>query len=72
MACRECGSENLQKLAAELTTSFPNIKDLTFPPVYICQELLVCLACGFAELRVPSNELQVLKKNKESLSSKTA
>jgi predicted nucleic-acid-binding Zn-ribbon protein len=70
MACRECRSENLQKFSAELTASLPNVKDIKVPPVYLCQELVVCLACGFAELHVPSAELQVLNKNKEALSSK--
>jgi hypothetical protein len=70
MPCRTCGSDNLQKFAAELSASLPNIKDIKIPPVYICQELLVCLACGFAELRVPTNELLLMNKHKAAFSSK--
>jgi hypothetical protein len=61
MACRSCGSENVQKLDAELTASLPNVKAVNSAPVYACQKLLVCLDCGFAELLIPGKELQLLK-----------
>lgn len=64
MACKVCNSENLQKLDGELTASLPNLKALKVPPVYICQSLVVCLDCGFAELVIPTTELQSLKKAK--------
>lgn len=64
MACKACNSENLQKLDGELTASLPNLKALKVPPVYICQSLVVCLDCGFAELVIPTTELQSLKKAK--------
>lgn len=64
MACKVCNSENLQKLDGELTASLSNLKALKVPPVYICQSLVVCLDCGFAELVIPTTELQSLKKAK--------
>lgn len=64
MACRVCNSENLQKLDAELTASLPNLKALQVPPIYICQSFVVCLDCGFAELVIPTTELQSVKKAK--------
>jgi len=67
MPCKACKSENLQKLDAELTASLPTLKGLRVPPLYICQSVLVCLDCGFAELVVPASELQTLKKEKATL-----
>ena len=64
MACRVCKSENTQKFEGELTASLPDLKGLQVPPTYICQSVLVCLDCGFAELVIPANELQALKKAK--------
>jgi hypothetical protein len=64
MACKVCKSENTQKFDGELTASLPVLKGLPVPPTYICQSVLVCLDCGFAELVIPTNELQALKKAK--------
>lgn len=64
MPCKVCNSENLQKLDGELTASFPSLKALKVPPIYVCQGFVVCLDCGFAELVIPSTELQSLKKAK--------
>jgi hypothetical protein len=69
MPCRMCGCANLQQFAGELTASRPNIQGIKTPPVYICHELLVCLDCGFAELRVPARELKLLKNSKPALGS---
>ena len=64
MACKACNSENLQNLAGELTASLPNLKDLKVRPIYVCESVLVCLDCGFAELVIPPNELLTLKRAK--------
>lgn len=64
MACKVCNSENLQRLEGELTASFPSLKALKIPPIYVCQSFVVCLACGFAELVIPTTELQSLKQAK--------
>ena len=64
MPCRNCGSENVQKLSAELTASLPYPKDAKVSPVYICQEALICMACGFLEMRVPKEKLELLRKKK--------
>jgi hypothetical protein len=63
MACRVCGADNLRKFDADLTANSTNIQGIKAPPVYFCQQLLVCLDCGFAELRVPPTELMLLKKS---------
>ena len=64
MACKVCQSENAQKFEGELTASLPDLKSLRVPPLYVCQSVLVCLDCGFAELVIPPSELQALKKAK--------
>jgi hypothetical protein len=62
MACKVCASQNIQKLKGELSASFPDVKRANLPPVYVCQELMVCLNCGFAELVIPAPDLERLKK----------
>jgi hypothetical protein len=64
MPCRACKSENMQKFEGELTASLPDAKKVNVPPVYICQNVLICLDCGFAELMVPTTELHTLKRGK--------
>jgi len=66
MACKACKSENLRKLDGELTVTQPDLKGLSVPPFYICQRVLVCLDCGFAELVIPAPELRVLRKRQST------
>lgn len=61
MACKICASANLQKLTGELSASFPDLQRAVLPPIYVCQEVMVCLDCGFAELFIPIPELDRLK-----------
>lgn len=64
MVCKVCNSENLQKLEGELTASLPSLQGLEVPPIYVCQNVLVCMECGFTELVIPTAELLSLKKAK--------
>jgi hypothetical protein len=64
MACKACGSESLIQLEGEVTTSFPRVEHAKAPPIYFSQQLWICLDCGFAELRVPLAQLEVLRKNR--------
>lgn len=61
MACKVCRSEKTQKFEGEFTASLPDLKKLKVPPIYVCQSVLVCLDCGFAELVIPTSELQAFK-----------
>jgi hypothetical protein len=61
MQCKACKSGNLQKLDGELTASLPGLHAIKAPPVYVCQDVLVCLDCGFAELLIPASQLELLK-----------
>jgi prolyl-tRNA editing enzyme YbaK/EbsC (Cys-tRNA(Pro) deacylase) len=64
MACKACNSQNLQRLDGELTASLPSLKALKVPPIYVCQSVVVCLDCGFAEFVIPTRELLSLKNAK--------
>jgi hypothetical protein len=64
MACRVCTSQNVQETEGELTASFPGIADAPVAPVYVCQRVLVCLDCGFAELIIPTMQLDQFRKRK--------
>jgi hypothetical protein len=61
MQCKACKSGNLQKLDGELTASPPDVDAIKVPPLYVCQDVVVCLDCGFAELLIPTNQLKLLK-----------
>ena len=65
MTCKSCASDNLQSLTGELTASFPDLKNLKASPIYVSREILVCLDCGFIELRLLAAELEQLKKSRE-------
>lgn len=62
MACKACASANLQELTGELSASFSDVKQANLSPVYVCQEVVVCLDCGFTELVIPAHELDQLKR----------
>ena len=62
MACKKCASENLQRLTAELSASALHVDKVKHPPIYVCQELLVCLDCGFSELVISAPDLEQLRK----------
>jgi hypothetical protein len=62
MGCKKCASENLQTLTGELSASSRYLNEVNNPPIYVCQELTVCLECGFAELVIPGPQLEQLRK----------
>lgn len=64
MPCKNCGAENLKKFSGELTANFPDFGDIKVAPVYFCQEALICMACGFLEMQVPVDKLDLLRKSK--------
>ena len=61
VACRKCGSARQTALNGELTLSHTDIKSVALAPVYVCNQLLVCLECGFAELTIPGPDLDNLR-----------
>jgi len=69
MQCKACRSENLHTFAGELTASSLSVENVDLAPVYVCQQVVVCVDCGFAELVVPPQELAKLKKMSVSIRS---
>jgi hypothetical protein len=61
MSCKACKSENLRQLEGELTASLRGVDALKLDPVYVCQTVVVCFDCGFAELVIPESQLKLLK-----------
>ena len=61
MACKVCSSENQQKFPVELAVVFPGVQRFRLSPVYVCQEMLICLSCGHSESIVPATELEKLR-----------
>jgi hypothetical protein len=61
MACKKCASEAQQDFAGELSVVFPGLQGLNLSPVYICQNIFVCLDCGFTELVISGPELDRLR-----------
>jgi hypothetical protein len=62
MACRKCGSANDRSFKAELTAAFKEIESLNRSPVYMSQEILICLDCGHTELTFPTKALEQLQR----------
>jgi hypothetical protein len=62
MACKRCGSENQEEFSGEFAASFSGIENINQRPVYVCQRIFICLACGHTELMVPEAELKRLRK----------
>jgi hypothetical protein len=62
VACKQCASEAQQDFPSELSVVFPGLQGLNLSPVYICQNIFVCLDCGFTELVIPGPELDRLTK----------
>ena len=62
MECKRCGSKDKQEFPGELSVNFSGIENINQNPVYICQNIFICLVCGHAELMVPAAELKQLRK----------
>ena len=57
MACRQCDSDNQQKVGVEVNVHFPGWNGLSRPTLMIFPQVVICLDCGFAEFSVPRAEL---------------
>ena len=57
MSCRSCQSETQRTFTAEMLIHFPGREGLDKTPVWAFPKLVVCLDCGFTELRLEEREL---------------
>jgi hypothetical protein len=63
MECKRCGSKDKQEFPGELSVNFSGIENINQHPVYVCQNIFICMVCGHAELMVPAAELKRLRKS---------
>ena len=61
MACKGCHSDRQSIFNGEIAIHFRGLEGLDKPIVWVFQETVVCLHCGFTEFTVPERELQVLE-----------
>jgi hypothetical protein len=62
MGCKACASNHLQEFAGEISANFPGVERSNLAPVYVSERLLICLDCGFTELKIQKPGLEKLKK----------
>jgi hypothetical protein len=61
MSCEKCRASNQRSFKSELSVAFREHANVNRSPVYICQDISICLDCGHAELAVPKTQLEQLK-----------
>jgi hypothetical protein len=60
MSCNKCASKNERTFKSEFVLNFREVENLSRGPVYVCQDVVVCLECGHSELTIPRQELERL------------
>jgi hypothetical protein len=60
MSCNKCASENERTFKSEMVLNFHEIENLSREPVYVCEDIVVCLNCGHAEITIPQSGLDRL------------
>ena len=63
MPCKKCASTNERSFKAELTAAFKEIENLNQTPVYMSQDILICLNCGHAEVTFPAKALELIQRS---------
>jgi hypothetical protein len=61
MSCKKCGSSNERSFKSEMTLAFRELENVDQAPLYVSQDISVCLDCGHIELTLPSAKLEQLK-----------
>jgi hypothetical protein len=61
MPCQKCGSSSQRSFKSEMSIAFREPENVNRAPVYICQDILVCLDCGYIGLGLPPAKLEQLK-----------
>jgi hypothetical protein len=60
MSCNKCASKNERTLKSEFVLNFHEVENLSRGPIYVCQDIVVCLDWGHSELTIPRQELERL------------
>jgi hypothetical protein len=61
MSCGKCASNNERSFKSEMTVAFRELENVDRAPLYVSQDISVCLDCGHIELTLPSAQLEQLK-----------
>jgi hypothetical protein len=61
MSCKKCASNNERSFKSELTLAFRELENVDRAPLYVSQDISVCLDCGHIELTLPPAKLEQLK-----------
>jgi hypothetical protein len=61
MSCKKCASSNERSFKSEMTLAFRELENVDRAPLYVSQDISVCLDCGHIELTLPSAKLEQLK-----------
>jgi hypothetical protein len=61
MSCKKCASSSQRSFKSEMSIAFREHENVNRAPVYICQDILVCVDCGYIELSLPPAKLEQLK-----------
>jgi len=61
VTCNKCACSNQRRFSGELTVSFSQLKNVNLAPIYVPQDVLICLDCGHIELSLPAKKLEQLK-----------
>jgi len=61
MSCKKCASGNERSFKSEMSLAFGELENVDRAPLYVSQDISVCLDCGYIELTLPPAKLAQLK-----------
>jgi hypothetical protein len=61
MSCKKCASGNERSFKSEMTLAFRELENVDRAPLYVSQDISVCLDCGHIELALSPAKLEQLK-----------
>ena len=64
MPCKKCASSNERSFKSEMTLAFRELENVNRAPLYVSQDISVCLDCGHIELTLPPAKLEQLNKKR--------
>ena len=57
MPCRKCTSGSQRSFKSEMTIAFREAENVNQSPLYVSQDISVCMDCGHIELALPAEKL---------------
>jgi hypothetical protein len=62
MSCRKCASVNERSFKSEMSLAFRELENVDRAPLYVSEDISICLDCGHVELTLPPAKLEQLKR----------